>query len=58
METPLLARFEYVTTARRDLVREAQGGLNMTWSILASPWVAPLEVVHVQLRLVRFARPW
>jgi hypothetical protein len=58
METPLFAQYQLVPIARQDLVRTEAGGLDVTWSIWISPWIAPTEKVTIRLRLVCFARPW
>ena len=56
MEAPLFAAFGYKPIARQDLARTEEGGLNETWSISVSPWIAPREKVTIHLRLVCYAR--
>lgn len=58
MEAPLFARFQFKPIARQDLVRTEDGGINATWAIFVSPWIAPTEKVTIHLRMVCFARPW
>jgi hypothetical protein len=57
MEAPLFAQFEFVPIARQDLIRTETGGLNVGWSLIVGPLLAPTEEVAIHLRLVCFARP-
>ena len=56
MEAPLFAEFEFVPIARQDLIRTETGGLNVGWSLIIGPLLAPNEEVAIHLRLVCYAR--
>ena len=57
VETPLFAAFDFVPIARQDLIRTETGGLNVGWSLIVGPLLAPTEEVAIHLRLVCYARP-
>jgi len=57
MESPLLARFDFLPIARQELVQTKDGGLSSGWVFLVG-WLAPSERVTFSVRAVCYARPW
>jgi len=56
METPLIARFQYVAIARQAYSATEPGGLQPGWVMLVG-WLAPTEDVTFDVRIVCYARP-